>query len=161
MTVGAYSGPILVKKLGGVRPLVIAGPIISAIGLAWLTLLPASGSYLGHVLVPQLLVTLGAGLITVPLVIAATSGVAPAEAGVAAGIINTTRQFGGAIGLAVLASIAASQASGPTDEAGVLAGQHLAFGVGAAFVLVSVIFTAGLGSRAAAHDSRGADARQV
>ncbi|MFB7876611.1 MFS transporter [Nocardia sp. NPDC056064] len=149
MTIGAYSGPPLVKKFGGVRPLLTAAPTLSALGLLLLAFVPDDGSYLVHLLIPQVLITLGAGLLMVPLVIAATSGVAPAEAGLASGIINTTRQFGGAIGLAVLATIAASATSARTGDRAastgdLLAGYHAAFGVGAVFAVVALAFTFGL-----------------
>ncbi|MGW5108721.1 MFS transporter [Nocardia sp. NPDC004123] len=149
MTIGAYSGPPLVKRFGGVRPLLTGAPALSALGLIWLAFVPDHGSFALHVLIPQVLITLGAGLVMVPLVIAATGGVAPAEAGVASGIINTTRQFGGAIGLAVLATIAASRTGSgsgghPPSHAELLSGYHAAFGVGAVFAVVALVFTFGL-----------------
>lgn len=142
MTVGAYAGPALVKKTGRAVTLLWIGAALTTVGLLILTRLPADGSYWLHLLPAQLLVTLGAGLLTVPLVIAGTSGIEPGEAGVASGIINTTRQFGGAVGLAVLATIAASHAGGnDLDSQAALSGYRWAFGVGAIFAALALLST--------------------
>jgi predicted MFS family arabinose efflux permease len=122
--IGALSGTRLVARLGTRRQLVL-GPALAVGGLAWLSQLAAGDSYPGHVLAPIVLTGLGMGLSFVPLTIAATSDVPIHQAGLASGLINTTRQLGGAVGLAVMATIAAG-ASSPT------AGYDRAFGIGAA-----------------------------
>lgn len=91
----------------GPRPLlVIAGLTISA-ALLWMSGMDADGSYVHDILGPIIVVSLGLGLAFPPSTWAATTGVAPAEAGLASGLINSNRQIGGALGLAVLATVAA------------------------------------------------------
>ena len=80
-----------------------------AAGLLWFSQISADGTYLGDVLVPSLLAAVGLGLSFVPLTIAAMSGVGDSEAGLASGLINTSQQVGGALGLAVLSSVAFPQ----------------------------------------------------
>ncbi len=92
----------------GPKPLLVAGMTSLTIGLAWFTGLAPHGTFLGDVLGPSLLTALGIGLAFVPATIAAVAGVAPHEAGLASGLVNTSRLFGGALGLAVLAAIATS-----------------------------------------------------
>jgi EmrB/QacA subfamily drug resistance transporter len=136
MTAGVYSGPVLMKRVG-LRPLIIAGPVLVAGGLAWLSLVPVHGSYLGSLLLPMLLVTFGTGIALLPLNISATSGIDPSEAGLASGMINVTRQGGGAIGLAVLATVAASATHGPAAQA-LVSGYSAAFAVAAAAAALAV-----------------------
>ncbi|WP_410585917.1 MFS transporter [Amycolatopsis sp. lyj-23] len=141
MTIGAYSGPVLLKRFGP-RPLLVAGPLITTVGLVWLSFIPVHGSYPAHLLVPMALVTLGAGVAMMPLGMAATSGVAREEAGLASGLINTTRQVGGSIGLAVLATVAADRAqalAGTGADAAVVSGYRAAFLVGAVFALAAAL----------------------
>ena len=151
--VGAQIGARLVSRTGP-RPLLLIGPVISAAGLFWLSDIDAHGTYLRTLLVPGVLVTLGVGLSFTPLAWAATAGVPRAQAGLASGLINTTRQVGGALGLAVLSTVAADytrsllisegqppaaasgQASGPVSTAVTSA---LASGYGRAFVVASVL----------------------
>jgi EmrB/QacA subfamily drug resistance transporter len=95
----------------GPKILLTIGPLLSAVGLIWLAQLNTHSSYLWHLGAPGALVTFGVGLCFVPVTMAATGGVPPQDAGLASGLINTTRQIGGSVGLAVLATLAASQAT--------------------------------------------------
>ena len=79
---------------------------MTAVAVFWLSRLDADSSYLGSLLAPLLLVGASIGVTFVPLTLAATMGVPPAESGLASGLLNTSRQVGGALGLAVLATIA-------------------------------------------------------
>ncbi|MBS2539720.1 MFS transporter [Catenulispora sp. NF23] len=101
----------------GPRPLLLVGPLVAAVGLAWLARFPADGSYTADVLGPLMLLTFGMGLAMTPLAVAGTAGMPRHEAGLASGLINTSRQVGGAIGLAALstisAHIAATHGGGP------------------------------------------------
>jgi hypothetical protein len=119
-----------------------------AVGLALFTQLSPGGSYLGEILVPSLLAAVGMGMAFVPVTIAAVSGVAPHEAGLASGLVNTSRLFGGALGLAVLAAIATAHTNSELRHVGV--GMHaaltsgfvLAFAVAAAFAAAGAVIAA-------------------
>ena len=102
---GALVASRLVRRLGIRRQLAIA-PLVTAVAVFWLSRLDADSSYLGSLLTPLLLVGASIGVTFVPLTLAATMGVPPAESGLASGLLNTSRQVGGALGLAVLATIA-------------------------------------------------------
>jgi EmrB/QacA subfamily drug resistance transporter len=106
---GALVGTRLVQVIGPRRQLVL-GPGLAAVGLLWLTTLQAGDPYFTHVFVPLILVGLGIGMSFVPMTLAATAGVPVHEAGLASGLINTTRQMGGALGLAIMATAATSAA---------------------------------------------------
>jgi EmrB/QacA subfamily drug resistance transporter len=93
----------------GPKPLLVFGMIVEAVGLLLFTQLSATGTYLGDVLVPSLLVAIGLGCSFVPVTIAAVAGVPSKEAGLASGVVNTSRLFGGALGLAILAALATSR----------------------------------------------------
>ncbi len=93
----------------GIRIPLIVGPALALAGLIWLSFLGVSSSYSG-VILPLLLVAFGMGHTFVPLTVTAISGVAPAEAGAASALLNTGQQVGGALGLAVLGTIAISSA---------------------------------------------------
>ncbi|MER7008431.1 MFS transporter [Dactylosporangium sp. NPDC000555] len=143
MTAGAYAGPPLLKRVG-VRPLLIGGPLLSGVGLGLLALIPVDGRYAAHLLAPMILVTLGAGIAMTPLAITATSGIERHEAGLASGVINTTRQVGGSIGLAVLATVATTRASsllahGTAQASAVVSGYRLAFLVAAVFAVLGAL----------------------
>jgi EmrB/QacA subfamily drug resistance transporter len=143
MTCGAYSGPVLMKKFG-VRTLVIAGPLITTAGLVWLSFIPVGGTYVAHLLLPMMLVTFGTGVAMMPLGFSATFEVPRAEAGLASGMINTTRQMGGAIGLALLAAIAVARTSsaaagGSAQLDSLVSGYRLSFLVGAAFAVLAML----------------------
>jgi EmrB/QacA subfamily drug resistance transporter len=120
-------------------------PLATGLGLAGLGLLllaraPVDGSYVVDVLPSMILLGLGAGTAFNPVLLAAMSDVEPQESGLASGIINTSFMMGGALGLAVLASLAASRtsdllAAGESNAAALTGGYHLAFLVGALFAL--------------------------
>ena len=76
----------------GPRPLLLVGPLVAAIGLAWLSRFPADGSYTADVLGPLMLLTFGMGLAMTPLAVAGTAGMPRHEAGLASGLINTSRR---------------------------------------------------------------------
>jgi MFS family permease len=123
----------------GIKPPLVAGLALMGTGLLLLVRTPVDGNFLVDVLPATLAVGLGAGIGFNPILLAAMSGVAPTEAGLASGVVNTSFMMGGALGLAVLASLAASrterlEASGESALAALNGGYHLAYVVGAVFV---------------------------
>jgi EmrB/QacA subfamily drug resistance transporter len=126
----------------GARSLLIVGPLVSAAGLAWLSRLSPTGTYLVDILGPGVLIAFGLGLSFMPVTFAATSGVARSDAGLASGLVNTTRQVGGSIGLAALATVAAdhtrSLLAGTAHSRSAVAAAT-AGGFGRAFVVASII----------------------
>ncbi len=126
----------------GAKNLLVAGMLLLAVGLLLFTDVSAGGSYAGNVLVPSLIVAVGMGIAFVPLTLAAVSGVAPQEAGLASGLVSTSRLFGGALGLAILAAIATSTTN--TDlHNNVAAGAALSHGFQVAFVVAAGFALAG------------------
>jgi EmrB/QacA subfamily drug resistance transporter len=122
----------------GVRPVAVLGMAVSAVGMLLLVRLPVDGTYLADVL-PSLVVTsLGMGAVFMPLTLIATTGLQDEDQGLASGLFNTSQQIGGALGLAILSTVAASKttaAGGATDPEALVTGFHWAFGGGALFVL--------------------------
>jgi MFS family permease len=122
----------------GIRPPLTTGLLLAAIGLVLFVRAPVDGSYATDVLPSMVLLGFGAGMAFNPLLLAAMSDVAPTEAGLASGMVNTAFMMGGALGLAVLASIADRRtatltASGDSPLAALNGGYHVAFLVGAVF----------------------------
>ncbi|KUY89428.1 disulfide bond formation protein DsbA [Burkholderia territorii] len=122
----------------GIRGPIAAGLLIAACGLALFSRAPADGSFVWHVLPGMTLLGIGAGVAFNPVLLAAMSDVDPADSGLASGIVNTAFMMGGALGLAVLASLAAARTdalaaahASPLDALN--GGYHVAFAVGAAF----------------------------
>ncbi|GAA3119042.1 hypothetical protein GCM10020254_77590 [Streptomyces goshikiensis] len=111
--IGSSLAPALTRRVGAYRTLV-AGLLIQAAGLLWLARISADGTFLTDVLGPILLIGLGLGMAFVQLTGAAVSGVRTADAGLASGLVNTTRQIGGSVGLAVLGTLAAARTAGAT-----------------------------------------------
>jgi EmrB/QacA subfamily drug resistance transporter len=96
----------------GFKPVLVSGLVLTAGGLVWFAQVPPHGSYLSDILGPSLLSAFGLGFAFVPMTVAAVAGVRQDEAGLASGLINTSQQVGGALGLAILATIA----NGRTDD---------------------------------------------
>jgi EmrB/QacA subfamily drug resistance transporter len=133
----------------GFKPPLIAGLLLIAGGLLWFSQVPAvGGSFAADVLGPSLLAAVGLGFAFVPVTIAAVAGTAPHEAGLASGLINTSQQVGGALGLAILATVANSRTqsvfhSGVHSASVALTkGFDRAFLVGAGFALVGALLAA-------------------
>jgi EmrB/QacA subfamily drug resistance transporter len=131
----------------GIKPPLVAGLGLMTVGLLLLARTPVEGNFLVDVLPATLAVGLGAGIGFNPILLAAMSGVAPTEAGLASGVVNTAFMMGGALGLAVLASLAASrtdrlESSGEGALAALNGGYHVAFLVGALFVVASAVIGA-------------------
>ena len=128
LTIVAFSNvaQLLVTRLGARRVLVL-GLALNAASLAWLSRLPVEGHYFRDVF-PALVVSgVGMAFSFVPMTIAGLSGVHPADAGIASGLINTSRQIGGAIGLAAVSTIAASTSGSSLAPASLTHGFHVAF----------------------------------
>jgi MFS family permease len=142
--VGAQFTARLLPRTGP-RPLLVAGALVTSAGFFWLSQLTTQSSYAADVLVPGMLITLGLGLTFTPIAAAATGGVAQSEAGLVSGLVNTSRQVGGAIGLAALATVATTYTAAQR-EAGVGAAEALTDGFTRAFVVAGVICAAAAGA---------------
>jgi EmrB/QacA subfamily drug resistance transporter len=114
VVVASNVAQVIVGRIG-VRPTLTAGLLVSAASVAWLTRLPVEGHYFWDLFPAFVLGGAGMGFAFVPVTIAGLTGVERADAGVASGLINTSRQIGGAIGLAAVSAIAASSASRYVD----------------------------------------------
>jgi MFS family permease len=128
----------------GPKPLLVAGMALLGLGLALFTQLSPDGSYLGTVLGPSILAAVGMGMAFVPVTIAAVSGVALHEAGLASGLVNTSRLFGGALGLAILAAIATAHTNTELHHAvgmhvALTSGFVLSFAIAAAFAAAGAV----------------------
>jgi EmrB/QacA subfamily drug resistance transporter len=149
LIMGAFSLGLsakLVMRFGIKRPLA-TGLLLAAAGLALLARAPVGGSFVTDVLPSMILLGFGAGMAFNPVLLAAMSDVEPGEAGLASGIVNTSFMMGGALGLAVLASLAASRttslrASGDGPLAALVGGYHIAFVVGALFAAAAALLGA-------------------
>ena len=133
----------LVAKVG-VRPLITAGMAILGVGMVLFTQVSVGGSYAADLLPGFLIIAFGMALCFVPISIAALAGVQEAEAGLASGLLNTSQQVGGAVGIALLSTIAISRtedqvAGGIALPNALTSGFQLAFWVGAAIAAVGVV----------------------
>jgi sugar phosphate permease len=129
-----------------VRPVLATGLILLGGGLVWFTQISVDGSYVVDLLPGFLMIGVGLGFSFVPISIAALAGVPGHEAGLASGLINTSQQIGGALGIAILVTVSTSRTEseleGGADAAHALtSGYSAAFWVGAAFALISLVAT--------------------
>jgi EmrB/QacA subfamily drug resistance transporter len=141
----------LVERIG-VRRVLLVGLALFAGGLAWFGQLPVHGSYVADLLGPSLLIALGLGFAFVPITILSVTGVENRQYGLASGLVNTSQEIGGALGLAVLTTIATertnhlSAAHHPIAKALTL-GFRLGFLGAGGFVVLAVIAAAAIGTR--------------
>ncbi len=141
IVVGSVVASRAVSRVGA-KPLLLVGMASLTAGLLLFSDLSVNGTYAGVVLVPSLLVAIGIGLSFVPATLLAVAGVPSKEAGLASGLLNTSRLMGGALGLAILAAIATSRtnslvgAGGDSLHAALTSGFELAFLVAGGFALV-------------------------
>ena len=153
-----FTARVLVTKYG-VRPLLMLGPILAAIGFFWLSRLTPEPSYWTHLFLPNLVLSAGMGLLFVPLTLMVVSHVEHKDAGAASSVLNIGQQLGGAIGLAAIGTIAwttvansvrdqvtAAASAGATVAQSGAASPEGAAGVPVAFVnhALTVGFTLGL-----------------
>jgi EmrB/QacA subfamily drug resistance transporter len=164
LIMGAFSLGLsarLILRFGIRLPLAI-GMLLVAVGLVLFSRAPVDGNFAADVLPGMILLGLGAGISFNPLLLAAMSDVEPSESGLASGVVNTSFMMGGALGLAILASLAASRtdtllASGDDPLAALNGGYRAAFLAGAVFAAAAAALVAAfLRSRspAAAHEGR-------
>jgi EmrB/QacA subfamily drug resistance transporter len=144
LIMGAFSLGLSAKLVMrfGIRLPLSGGLLLASIGLALLARAPVGGSYASDILPSMILLGFGAGLALNPLMLAAMGDVAPERSGLASGIVNTAFMMGGALGLAVLASVAASRTShlvaqGHSHLSALTGGYHTAFMIGAGFALAA------------------------
>ncbi|MFE5796912.1 MFS transporter [Streptomyces sp. NPDC056503] len=144
--VGSKAAPRLMAVTGA-RALALAGILAAAAGFAWQSTLTADGTFLTTILGPGILMMAGIGLATTPLATLATSGAAPGDAGLVSGLVNTSRTMGGALGLALLTTVAAaatpSVASwGEPDPSSLVPGYAAAFRVSTGILLLAAALMA-------------------
>jgi EmrB/QacA subfamily drug resistance transporter len=129
----------------GFKPVLITGMLFVAAGLFWFSRIPTHGSFVADILGPSVLAAIGLGLSFVPVTIAAVSGTTRQEAGLASGLVNTAQQVGGALGLAILATIADSHtkallsAGGHSPAEALTKGFQRAFLTGSGFAVAGAI----------------------
>ncbi|MFI8387084.1 MFS transporter [Streptomyces sp. NPDC085540] len=136
------AGSVLAVKLGyrlAPRTLVVIGGLLAAAGLAWFGLISPDGGFTTDVLGPSLLTGGGFGLCLGPVASLATAGVAPHESGAAAGLLNSSRQIGASLGLAVLGAAAHHRTGGTVTPGTLNDGYALGLALGAALVIAAVL----------------------
>jgi len=150
MMAGAGVAQSAIRRFGP-RGVGVVGVSLAALGMLWLTALPVHGSYVSDLLVGLFPMSVGMGLTFVPVTLLATAGVAPEDSGLASGLLNTSQQVGGALGLAILSTLSANHATsvlagGASRPEALLAGWHVGF-TGGAIVLVLAALTLVVGLR--------------
>ncbi|MBA2390756.1 MAG: MFS transporter [Geodermatophilaceae bacterium] len=117
IVISAGAASVLITKIGA-RPLALAGTLTTAAGMLWLSRLEVDSTYVSGLLLPMIVLATGLGFTFMPLTLAAVSNVADREAGLASGVLNTTQQIGGSLGLAVLSTIAFTISTNRLTEVG-------------------------------------------
>jgi len=145
----SYSAAAKVVNRFGVKPMLVVGMSLMALSLALFARAPVGGSFVLNVLPGMLLLGFGASFAFLTVILASVSGVPERDAGLASGLVNTAQQLGGALGLAVLASVAASRTeglggTGSESVAALNGGYHAAFLLSAIFVALAAVLAAAL-----------------
>ncbi|MFC9648203.1 MULTISPECIES: MFS transporter [unclassified Streptomyces] len=138
IVLGSKLAPRLMPRVGA-RNLAVLGTLMAVAGFGWQSTMTADGTYLTSILGPGLLMMTGMGLASTPLAALATTGAAADDAGLVSGLINTSRTMGGALGLAVLSTVAASRTAGGTSPEALTEGYALAFRTGSGVLLAGVV----------------------
>jgi len=168
MAVGIIIGAQLSSRLlvkVGVRPLLLVGAAFATIGFFWLSLITPTSSYWANILAPAFLCSFAMGLLFAPLATAATANVERADAGLASGILNTARQVGGSLSLAILGTVAydrtqayvraVSQNTHPPvlTKLAYVAGYNRAFEISAAITMLAFVVSWALPAKVGHHSS--------
>ncbi|UGT54702.1 MFS transporter [Nocardia asteroides] len=139
------AGTLVATRIGAHRSprgLLVAGAVLTTAGIGWFALISPEGSVVADVLGPSLVGGFGLGLCLAPVAAAAVTGVAPGDAGMASGVFNSARQLGGSVGVAALATLAASRTGASTDPAALNAGYALALAVAALLFAAAAVVAA-------------------
>lgn len=144
----SYSASARAVNHFGIKPMIVVGLGMMAAGLLLFARMPVGGSFLIDVLPGMLLLGIGTSLGLMAVILASTTGVPESEAGLASGLVNTSQQMGGALGLAVLASVAAVYTAGiagsHTTVGAINSGYHAAFLVSAICLILGALIAATL-----------------
>jgi MFS family permease len=143
----SYSASAKIVNRFGVRPMLVVGMALLVVSLLLFARAPVGGRFLVDVLPGMLLLGFGASFAFLTVILASVSGVPERDAGLASGLVNTAQQLGGALGLAVLASVAASRTESLADAgsepvAALNGGYHAAFLLSAIFVALAAVLAA-------------------
>jgi EmrB/QacA subfamily drug resistance transporter len=146
IVIGAGIAQQLIKRLG-VRNVAVVGVGLATAGMVWLTRLPVHGSYLGDLLAGLMPMSIGMGLVFVPITLLGTGGVRNDDAGLASGLFNTAQQVGGSLGLAILSTLAASRTANvahtaTSDVSALVSGYQVAFAAAAVMLGVGGLILA-------------------
>jgi len=141
--IGAGIAQTAIRRFGP-RQVPVVGLLIATFGMVWLTALPVHGSYVTDLLAGLFPMSLGMGLTFVPVTLLATVGVPAEDSGLASGLLNTSQQVGGALGLAILSTLAANHTtslltSGTARPLALLGGWHVAFTGGAVVLALAAL----------------------
>jgi predicted MFS family arabinose efflux permease len=152
-TLSVYYSERIITRFGA-RAASLAGLVLMAVALALLAVAPADADYVTQLLPTMALLGLGAGACFPALIGLGMDGVEPQQAGLASGLVNTTAQIGGALGLAVLATLSSTRTHhltgvGHDQEAALLSGYHLAFWIAAGLITLAVMIGSTLLTRPA------------
>jgi EmrB/QacA subfamily drug resistance transporter len=140
MIIGSAGAASQLTTRLGFKPVLMGGMLLVAIGLVWLSQVPVDGTYLADLLGPMIVVGAGLGFAFVPVTIGAVAGTKAHEAGLASGLINTSQQVGGALGVALLSTIAFANVNQfRPDPVALTNGFGDAFLVGAGFALAGLL----------------------
>ncbi|MEU1404802.1 MFS transporter [Streptomyces sp. NPDC005728] len=146
-SVGLVTGTIVATRVTAThtpRTSLVPGALLAAGGLTWFAFISPDGGFLTDVLGPSVITSIGAGLVLAPVAAAATTGVAHREAGMASGLMNSSRQLGGCIGLAALATVAVHRTGTATDPAALNDGYALGLATAAALFLLAAVVAIGV-----------------
>jgi EmrB/QacA subfamily drug resistance transporter len=138
LVVASALGPALVQRIG-IRYVLFGGALIAAAGLVLFTRITPDGSLWWNVIAPSVVVGLGFAIMVVPSTIAALTGVPSAHTGVASALLNVSLQVGGALGLAVLSTVATTETAGRVDPAALVDGFVVAFVAAAVLMVVTAV----------------------
>ncbi len=142
IVIGAGLAQTLVRSIG-VRGVALIGISLAAAGMAWLTQVPVDGSYAADLLPGLLPMSIGMGLVFVPITLLGTGGVGSDDAGLASGLFNTSQQVGGSLGLAILSTLAASKTASLVHGASSASPADLVSGYQVAFLAAAIMLASG------------------
>ncbi|CAM5235403.1 DHA2 family efflux MFS transporter permease subunit OS=Streptomyces alboniger OX=132473 GN=CP975_10340 PE=4 SV=1 [Streptomyces alboniger] len=138
IVLGSMLAPRVMPVLGA-KNVSVLGILVAAAGFGWQSTMTVDGAYVTSIMLPGIVMMFGAGFATTPLASLATSGAEPGDAGLVSGLINTSRTMGGALGLAVLSTVAAAQMNGSASKQALTDGYAMAFRTSGCILLAGVV----------------------